>query len=192
MTIIDTIPEIQFLLKDCEITNVELTLTGIAVNQKYPRVKIYVNQQMRWDGEIVDTCDFNFQSTNLGYLHIGIDYYNKTNNDTLTLDGVIVGNQCVQINRLVIDNTVISGMDIYNVGLANYRLDEEQQLHYSKYGYHWKNVCTDTLYNNGIWELNIASPLITNLLSKKKFTVHKFEEYSHADALSKLQNYFRE
>ena len=186
-----SIPEIQSLLTDPEITNIELILTGIPVDHRYPCAKIYINHQLSFDDKIVDTCNLKFQSTNTGYLNIKIDYYNKTDNDTVVCDGIIVNNQCIRIDQIIIDNTKIIGMDIYNVGHANYRLTEEQKIVYTNHSYPWENVSTATLYNNGTWELSIQSPLIKNLLGKKKIISHKFE-VSHVDLLNKLQNYFRE
>jgi hypothetical protein len=191
MAIIDTIPEIQVLLTDPAVTDIELVLTGVPVEDRYPCAKIYINHQLSFNSKIVNTCNLKFQSTNPGYLNIKIDYYNKTDNDTVVQDGVIVSNQCIQIDRITVDNTKITGMDIYNVGHANYRLTEEQKTVYNKHGYQWKNVSTAALYNNGTWELSIQSPLIKNLLGKKKIVSHKFE-ISHVDVLNKLQNYFKE
>lgn len=191
MGIIDTIPDIQQILKEPDIVTVKLTLVGTPATQNYPRVKIFINYSLVMDDYIVNDCDLTFQTKNIGHLQIRLDYYNKTDNDTVVNDGVIIDNQYVRIEQLIVNGVKLSGPSLCNIARVNYRLTEEQKIIYNSHGYQWENVPSDSLYNNGTWELYLKSPLVTNLLNNKKVISNKFD-ISHMDVLSKLQNYFKE
>lgn len=191
MAIIDNIPEIQQMLEDPKTTNVELKLFGVATNQNYPRVKIFINHQIVFDDYVINDSELKFQIKNTKQLHIIVEYYNKTAADTIVNNGSIVSNQCVHLDQITINGTKISKLDLASLAKVNYRLTEDQKIIYNKNGYQWKNVQSNSLYNNGTLELQIESPIITNLLNNKKVAFNKFE-VPYEDILSKLQTYFRE
>lgn len=192
MAIIDSISEIQEIFKDPDITNLEIKLVGTPANQNYPCVRIFINHNRVLDDYIIDEYNVALQLENIAQqIHILIEYYNKTDKDTIVDNGVIIGNQCVCIDQLTINGAKILGDSLANISNVNYRLTEDQKTIYNKHGYKWENVSSNSLYNNGTLEICLNAPFVTNLLNGKNVILNKFE-ISHTDVLNKLQKYFKE
>jgi hypothetical protein len=70
-------------------------------------------------------------------------------------------------------------------------LTEAQTNAYNSNGFPWKDVKTNTLWNNGTWKIKLHKPITASLIKQKGINRQVFE-LSHADILNKLQNYFKE
>jgi len=191
MPIIDSINEIQDLLKDDEQYSVKLGLTGFAAANRYPRAKVLINDAEVWNGTVNDTV-LSFRVTVFeDWLNIKIYYFDKTDNDTIVQDGSIIENQYIKINYLECNHLCILGHSIANISLTNYNLTDSQKQAYTANNAHWENIKTDSLYNNGTWEVNLKKPIVASLIKQKQITQNIFE-MPHTDVLSKLQQYFKD
>ena len=192
MAIIDSIPEIQQLLKVSKTDTIKINLTGTPVAGRYPCVNIFINQVCYWQGLVQELTEVNFDELLLGSGSIEIDlqYINKTSQDTKLVGDKIVENQCVQINFIEINQLKLYSHDLINNSSTDYNLTDSETIAYNATDSPWKNVKTDVLYNNGTWKMHLKKPIITTLLKQKSLVYHVFET-SHLDVLTKLQQYFK-
>lgn len=191
MALIDTIPNIQQLLKDSKTDTIKINLTGMPANGRYPEVKVFVNRQCYWQGIVQSTTDIVLDDLTLinKSVDIGVQYINKTDQDTKVVDGQIVENQRVQINWVEINHLKLSGHKLINYSSTDYDLTDSQKDAYTAISARWEDIKTDVLYNNGTWKLYLKKPIITTLLKQKNSVWHVFET-PHLDILHKLQQYF--
>jgi len=192
--IIDNIPDIQDIIKESDSYNFDIELIGTPVHERYPEIKISIDSQTVWSGQIRSDTFLKFNSVIIDgpVVNLEIDYYNKLDNDTIVdKTGLIIANQSVKLNSLKINDLLISGTWLSEYSNTTYRLTEEQKSAYNSNSFPWKNVKTDVLWNNGSWTLTLQKPIIAGFLKQKSISRQAFE-LSHLDILSKLQNYFRE
>jgi hypothetical protein len=192
MAIIDSIPEIQNLLIEDSTYIVKMGLTGTAANNKYPTVKILINHIEVYTGT-VNQHELKFITEvpdHTCYLNIELHYINKTSDDTIVINNMIVENQSVKINYIEINNLRILGHDLSNLSMANYNLTDAEKIEYNKLNAPWQCVKTDSMYNNGIWKVQFERPIITNLIKQKSTAMHIFD-LPHNSVLFKLQQYFK-
>jgi hypothetical protein len=192
--IIDNIDSILDIIKEDNCYNFFISLTGTPANGNYPKIKISIDGQLVWSGQVIDAASLKFTSivAVAPCIDFEIQYYNKLDNDTVVnKDGTIIENQSVKINSLEINNLLISGNQLMEYSSTNYMLTDGQKDAYNSNNFPWEGVKTDTLWNNGTWQIKLQRPVIANL-TKQKYVARQVFELSHLDILSKLQNYFRE
>lgn len=193
LALIDSIPEIQQILTDTDTHAIQIDLTGVPVDNRYPQVKILIDQTMHWQGAVIEKTQLEFKNLQSKgrFIDLQLCYTNKSNQDTKVINGKIVANQCIQINWIAIDQLMLSNYDLRDNSVTNYDLTEQEKDAYNVHGQEWKDVKTTTLYNNGVWKLTLEKPILSCLLRKKISTKHVFET-SHLDTMRKLQQYFEE
>jgi hypothetical protein len=190
MFIIDSIDEIQELLSDDLSHVIKIGLTGLPSKDRYPNAYIVINNTTVWSGSVSDT-ELLFETTTCNdYLNIKLIYHSKTDNDTHVENNKIVENQLIRIDYIEIDALRFTGHQIHDIGLTTYELTDSQKKAYTLNNFAWQNVKTDTLYNNGVWEVNLKKPILITLMKQKQITQHVFEK-SHHETLGELQTYFR-
>ena len=191
MAIIDSIAEIQELLKDDTQYSIALGLVGVPARGNYPKVKVLINNAEVWNG-VVSNTSLSFTPTILeNVLNVKIEYFDKNDNDTIVENGVIVENQQLKIDYLDCNHVRIAGQDIVDISLTNYNLTDSQKQAYTANNAHWENIKTNILYNNGVWEINLKKPMVATLIKQKQIIKNIFE-IPHTDVLSKLQEYFKD
>jgi hypothetical protein len=191
MPIIDCIDEIQDLIKDQGKISIKLGLTGFPAKNKYPSAKLFINHSEHWCGTISDTVLSAEIDTPDDHLNIRLCYFDKTDSDTIVEEGKIIENQFIKINYLELNHVCISESDLTSVSLTNYDLTDSQQQAYTLNGAEWKNVKTNCLYNNAVWEINLKNPILSSLIKQKKIT-NCVNELAHDKILLKLQQFFKE
>lgn len=192
--IIDNLKDVQGIIQEDVSYNFVVDLTGTPANDKYPEIKISIGNHSVWNGTVVDNLLLKFSSIDIdaAEFNFEIAYFNKMEDDTVVdKDGTIVANQSVKINAISINDLSITGNQLLEHSETNYFLTESQQIAYNNNSYPWESVKTDTIWNNGVWQIKLQKPIIASLI-KQKYVSRQVFELSHADILNKLQNYFRE
>ena len=192
--IINNIQDIRDIISELDLYNFTIELIGTPVNDRYPEVKLSIDNQIVWTGAIVNSIFLNFDSIVIDNPEVclEIDYFNKLDNDTIVDENeIIVANQSVKINSLSINGLLISGDHLPFYSSTTYRLTETQTAAYNSNSFPWKDVKTNILWNNGSWKIKLRKPIIASLIKQKGLTRQVFE-LSHSDILNKLQNYFKE
>lgn len=191
--IINRLDDVQQLIQESPIYQVTVALVGSPANSRYPQVRLLVNGTVIWSGSVNEKTVLTFPSLYVveNFFNLQIEYYGKTDNDTVIKDDKIAENQSVRINGITINDVNIVGYDLMAYSSTDYSLTDSQQAAYNSNGFQWKNVKTDTLWDNGIWKLSLDKPVIASLIRQKHVAKQVFE-LSHAAILNKLQNYFRE
>jgi hypothetical protein len=190
MAIFDTIDEIQDLLKEDSQYHIRLGMTGYPAANKYPAVKVLIDNVELWAGNVANTeLTFDIEST-ADQLNVKILYFGKTDNDTIVQDGNIIENQSVKIDYLQCNSACIVGYDLNDISLTNYNLTDSQKEAYTVNKFPWENIKTNCLYNNGVWEATLKKTILANLIKQKHKTQYIFDK-EHDDILLKLQQYFK-
>jgi hypothetical protein len=185
--LIDKIPHLQKLLIGDIVNNITLELQGESVAQRSPNVHVRINHKAVWSGPIVGTQLLHFDNLNISSdVVLEVEYHGKQDRDTVIDHGQIVNNQHVRIKKLEIDQACLQGVDLANLSLTNYNLTASQQTAYNINNFPWSNVKTDVLWNNGIWQITLVFPILTNLLKSKTYPKQIFE-LDHQDVLNRLQ-----
>lgn len=191
--IIDRLDDVQQLLHEGPVYRLSVNLSGSPASNNYPQVKLSINNTVIWTGAVKEQTVLDFPSLFVAehYFNLQLEYFGKTDNDTVVKDNKIVENQSVCINGISINDVEIVGHDLTAFSNTDYSLTESQQSAYNSNGFRWKSVKTDTLWDNGIWKLSLDKPVIASLIRQKHVAKQVFE-LSHTAILNKLQNYFRE
>ena len=191
--IIDRLDDVQQLLHEGPVYRLLVNLSGSPASNNYPQARLSVNNTVIWTGAVKEQTVLDFPSLFVAEhcFNLQLEYFGKTDNDTVVKDNKIVENQSVCINGIGINDVEIGGHDLIAFSNTDYSLTESQQSAYNSNGFHWKSVKTDTLWDNGIWKLSLDKPVIASLIRQKHVAKQVFE-LSHTAILNKLQNYFRE
>lgn len=188
MRMIDHLSDIQQLLANFEQHyDICIHLTGQPVDNRYPRAAVRINGRQCWTGTVNDQLiDIPKLQIVDPTLSIEIEYQGKTDLDTKIQDEAIVQNQTLNIQSIRINHILISRQDLQYMGRACYNLSPSQQKSYAQIGATWIDVKTDTMYNNGVWKLEIKKPILSGLIALKNINTHVFE-VPHQQTLARLQ-----
>lgn len=188
MRIIDDLCDVQSLLtENTDYYDITIDLIGNAVLDRYPLAKITVNDKELWKGPVTqNTVVLDRLMIKDPTVKIQITYLGKTEQDTIVNGETILENQTLSIQSIEINGIRIPKKDLMYMGVATYDLTESQKIGYTKIGAPWVDVKTDTMYNNGVWTLEIKKPILSNLIALKKISNHVFE-VSHQETLARLQ-----
>lgn len=157
---------------------------------RWPTVCVKVNHATIWTGPIQNNQTLIAENLNCKTdVSIQIEYYGKQEQDTVVNNGNIVANQHVCIAMIEIDDVCFKGSELANLSSADYNLTESQKAAYNINNFPWTHVKTDTLWNNGTWQINLRAPILTTLLKSKIYPKQVFE-LDHRDVLTRLQNIF--
>jgi hypothetical protein len=192
--IIDNIKDVQDIIKEEISYTFAVDLVGSPANGRYPEIKIMIGNSQVWSGAVVDNTLLKFNCVDIAAPEVNfeIEYFNKLENDTVVdHNGTIVANQSVKINSVAINELLITGHQLLEHSSTNYFLTEGQKAAYTSNNFPWESVKTDTIWNNGVWQIKLQKPIIASLI-KQKYVSRQVFELSHLDILNKLQNYFRE
>lgn len=192
MRIIDSLPEVlDILAHEPDQFTIEFSLTGFPAQQRYPIVKIIVNDKELWHDVIQGNQRLTFDNLDVqeSFIQIDIHYLGKTENDTVMIDSKMIENQHVKICYIKINGITISGNELIDISSTDYDLRDNQKRSYSEINAAWSKVKTDTLYDNGVWSISLNRPIVTNLI-KYQQRVNRVFEMPHQDILNRMQNYF--
>ena len=184
---------LDFLIPDhiidqCKLNhfNLLIALEGGSVQSRYPSVKVSVNGNVIYDKPIVDYVEIPFDSVeNFSSYQVIVEYYNKTNNDTVVNDqGHIVENQYVKIVKMLVNEVdIIPSQIIYHLGNYTKNLTKEQKEYYLEHRHDVGPNHSLEMYENGQWTLDFKMPVLPEFIKlKKPYVKHEqawFDDLNH-------------
>jgi len=192
-TIINQISDVAELIKISNVHVFKFLLTGNPVSNRYPKICVSINKSIIYSGPVKDQQEIITDPIVFDHdLEIIINYFGKTDQDTKLIDNAIVENQHLKINEIWIDKLQLSKYQIADFGVTNYYLTNQQKKAYTSAGLHWKDIHTNTLWDNGFWKLSLRLPLMVEILRLQKQRYPRAViDADHSSILQKLQNYFK-
>jgi len=153
-----------------------LIVSGTDCQQRWPCAKVTVNQQIVYDGNVVDLKEISYRSSakpNQKKCIIDIEYYNKTDQDTIVdATGTIISNQSLTIKELWVNGvdiiktkTIHQGIGCYTMSLT---LDKKQ--YFIQHGIDLSPSTNTQMFENGVWHIELALPLLSTLTGKFNYS----------------------
>jgi hypothetical protein len=163
----------EHILAQCKLSHFTLNigLQGISAQNRYPNVRIKVNNTVIYDAPTVDYVEIPFECLhNVDKHRVTIEYHSKTNNDTVVdSQGHIVENQHVKIVKMVVNTVdIIPSQIIYNLGNYTKNLTDDQKEYYLRHGYDVGPTHSLEMYENGQWTLDFNMPILPEFIKLKK------------------------
>jgi hypothetical protein len=168
-------------------------LSSTQASGKWPSVKVSINNDELFDGPVCQTQLIKYAGqSSVGQKEIifKIEYYNKSDSDTVVENGVIKENQSVLIDQLKI-NTV----DVIKTGLIHKLGSYQMDLSQEKLKYFIKNnidtsTSTNThMYENGVWTINLELPILS-FFTKKFDYQESWEKIDIVELTNKIYQQF--
>lgn len=144
----------------------DLTLQGYPAAGRWPRVRVWVDQDVVWDNEVVEQTHVKYKTlANKESVCVRIEYYNKSDNDTVVdALGSIVENQHVEIQQVKLnDIDVVAVQTIYQLGHYHMILSDAKAQFFREHGYTTEPNHSLAMFENGEWRLAVPMPVVSNL-----------------------------
>ena len=144
--------------------DLEITLIPFKINNRYPKIKITVDNQILVDKELIQeetfyySADFDVDKN----IKVDIQFYGKNNNDTsVSPAGEILENQGIRISKVIVNNVDIIGSKIiYNLGNYCFNLSAEKFEYYKLHGHETGPTHSLSMFENGYWRLDFKMPVL--------------------------------
>lgn len=152
--------------------DLKLVLQGTDCQQRWPCVKIVVDQKIIYDGIVSGVNTVGYKSaaeSDQKKCTVDIEYYNKTDQDTqIDKNGEIISNQLLSIKEFWVNGVDIvkTGAIHQDIGCYTMNLDTHKYEYFVKQGI---NTCPTTnthMFENGVWHVEIELPLLSTLSNK--------------------------
>ena len=158
-------------------------------DNRWPKIRITVDGEVVYDGEAVDSFEFNFGKqlpANQDTCNILLTYYDKLDTDTLMQDGVIVANQGIDVKYIAINGIdIVSNKLMFELGKFTMDLSPRKKLIFKKLGISTEPSTTLGLYENGTWDLDINTPILSHF-SKLQSRVEVVESGPWEDLIAEI------
>lgn len=149
--------------------DITLVLQGFAVRERWPWVSITIDGSCVHDGHVVGNQTFVYQNRaapEQQHCEISIDYHGKQDEDNLLDDrGQLVDTQSLLLKEILINGVDIIKTGAIHRGLGYYRmqLDDDKKTFFETLGLPTGDTTRTHMFENGVWRLTIALPLLTTL-----------------------------
>jgi hypothetical protein len=165
---------------NCRHIKLKLELLGTPAEDRYPHVRIIVDQQTIKETVVVGLQSYEYEfdiPDYQDYFTLDIVYYNKKDNDTVVVQGQIIENQNISLNHIFINE-----IDLVETGVIHQDIgDYTMQLTNEKYQYFLDNnininpTTSLSMYENGVWSIRIGMP-VWSFLTKKQQNIEIAEQ----------------
>ena len=148
--------------------DLEIHLVGKQAKSSWPSVKISIDQKEIYNGIVIEEQTISAKTNTNEEFSIQIEYYGKKDFDTVSDDnGIIIENQSIEIKKIIVNNVdLIKTKLIYkNIGCYTMLLTPYKEQELKKYNQSTEPSTNLTMYENGIWKINLKQPLYTFLSS---------------------------
>ena len=146
---------------------VQIKFNAVSAQARWPMVRVWVNNQLVADQPIVTGNCITFDTDIIdSQAQLKIEYYKKTNNDTITdATGQMVENQSLEIKQLLINDVDIIANNLYTrLGHYYMLLDNQKKEYYQTHGYNTEPSHSLHMFENGYWQLDFDMPILQNLV----------------------------
>jgi hypothetical protein len=140
-------------------------LANIGAN--WPKVKLYINDQVVADKEIANTNSIDYSGVISGTTaRVKLEYYGKTAADTeVDAAGQILSNQSILITKIILNDVDLVKHNMYQyLGEYHMYLDEQKLKYYNEHGYFTGPTKNLQMFENGYWQFEFQLPILANLI----------------------------
>jgi lipoate synthase len=157
-------------LEMLELDQFELNLKvyGTPAASNWPNMRVKINNQVIYDNPIIETVNVNYkhQLNELTPIELDIEFYGKTEKDTVLLNDVIVENKHVTLVSMSINGIdIIDTGLIYKLGKYYMKLSDEKMKYFNENKINTEPSHSLDMYENGSWKLLIPTPVIPGFIS---------------------------
>jgi hypothetical protein len=161
--------EILNIMND-DFFELEILFRADDCRQKWPMVRIFINESVVFDAPIIKTHKFyystQFQESNI---RINIQYYGKQDSDTsVDSGGNIIQDQAVFLEQVIVNGIDIIKTNIIYSGIGQFKkeLSAEKLQYYQSIGINTTVTRSTSMHDNGTWSMEFLAPVMSFLISK--------------------------
>ena len=148
--------------------DLKIGLRPESAKNSWPSVRIFINNQIVKD-QLIDqptVIDHSLSNSNTDALELKIEYYGKTDRDTVTNDlGEIIENQSVTIESFTVNGIdLIKNHAIYRLGHYTKILSETTLQYFKDHGIDYGPSHSLYMSENGHWSLSFRLPITKFLI----------------------------
>lgn len=154
--------------------DVEMQLISTQANGIYPKIRVKLDEltiaDMRLSGDNIITyktiLDLNTS------VNLKIEYYDRSDKDTVTVNGKIIEDQSITIKRLLLNDVdIVKSNTIYALGKYVPSFSQDKINYFKENNIEYGPSDTLTMMENGIRTLQLQVPLLPQLIQLQ--TYHK-------------------
>lgn len=152
--------------------DIELVVYGNDAGERYPQMRIWINDSLMWHGVVTKQQTINVKQSldiNQQQVQLRIEYHGKDDQTCVKVDehGNIIENQFLSIKQLVINGIdLTSNQLIYNFGKYYMTLSPEKQKYFLEHNHDIHPNHSLSMFENGEWRLDFGIP-VTRSIAKK-------------------------
>lgn len=159
------------IIKACQLDqfDLNLTVTGTPSFQIYPKMRVWIDDNIMWDGSVVNQqsipishkLDITRQS-----VVVRIEYYNKDEikGTCVNEEGKVVENQSLAIDKFLLNSVdLVSNNSIYNFGYYYMKLSDSKCKYFKEHGYNIGPNHSLNMFENGEWKLTFGIPITRSI-----------------------------
>lgn len=145
--------------------NLELSLLPHPFDDKYPKAKILVNNELIYDNTVgqLETIKYSKEFSEGMDINLYIEYYSKGDYYTRVSPetGEIVENQGLDIVSLIVNNTdLVKTSIIYKFGTYYMNLSPSKFKYFKEHGIDTEPCGNLYMRENGYWDIKLKSPVL--------------------------------
>ena len=165
---------------------ISIRLSSTSCQNKWPKCRIMLNNNIKFDGEIVESLDINVVETVLNpTTEFKIEIYGKTPGDTTVgVNGEIIENMSLHIDACKINGANIVDNGYINHGKYKMELEPDKKKYYIENSFPVENNDYH-FYENGRWALTLSVPVLKEIIKNVR-TLETFETIDYQDIIKEI------
>lgn len=166
-------------------------MTGKAAQNRWPRVKINLNETTVDDFAIVESKKVEYEITVdivQEYCTINVIYYNKTDQDTV----VDHAGQILENQNITVDSVCVNGVDLVktkliyqDIGAYHMDISSSKKQYFIDNGINIEPSQSLSMSENGTWAIKLGVPVLS-FLSQKQQRLELAEKQNHQPILEEI------
>ena len=173
-------------LIDDRSVRISLSLSSTSCQERWPRCRIELNNNIKFDDEIVSSLDIDIEEIVLNSItEFKIEIYGKTPKDTvLGPDGEIIENISLHIDKCKINGANIIDNGYINRGKYIMKLEADKKNYYDKHEFPVENNDYH-FYENGNWVLTLPVPILKEIIKDVR-TLETYETIDYQGLIKEI------
>ena len=170
--------------------DIVITVQAHSAADNWPKIRLIVNSDIVMDKQLIESISTIDYSTiaNFDTAEIKLEYYGKTEKDTIISNNEIVENQRIEILKFELNGVdIVQNECIYNLGNYNKHLSPEKYQYCLEQGIDVGPSKSLAMFENGYWQLDVGIPILP-WLTKLQSPYSTHERWPDQDLLTAIHN----
>lgn len=165
---------------------VYLELSATSCCGRWPMCRIYIDNQIKFDGEIRESQIIKTTAQVLGdHATLAIETYGKTDKDTVVDENrKISENMTLHIKRCKINGANIVDSGYIRLGKYKMDLNDAKRKYYEDHKFPLENHDYH-FYENGVWTIEFSVPILKGIIKKVR-TLETYETIPYQKTLEEI------